>query len=65
MPLLDDILLKGDSMEYFQGILRALIGIFIILALIKLLMEAANYIGEKLGFGSFFEFIKEKLKKKN
>lgn len=52
-------------MEYFQGILRALIGIFIILALIKLLMEAANYIGEKLGFGSFFEFIKEKLKKKN
>lgn len=52
-------------MVYFQGILRALIGIFIILALIKLFMEIANYIGERLGFGSFFELIKKKLKKKN
>lgn len=52
-------------MEYFQGILRALIGIFIIFALIKLLMEIANYIGEKLGFRSFFELLKEKLNKKN
>jgi hypothetical protein len=51
-------------MEYIQYVLKVLIVVFIYIVIIRFIMNVANYIGEKLGFGKFFFKLIAKVKEK-
>jgi hypothetical protein len=51
-------------MEYIQYVLKVLIVVFIYIVIIRFIMNVANYIGEKLGFGKFFLNLLQRLRKK-
>lgn len=50
-------------MNYIHYALDLLSILFIYIAITKIYMVVANYIGEKLGFGKFFMHLWEKVRK--
>lgn len=52
-------------MDYIYYALSILIVLFIYIAIIKIYMWVANYIGEHLGFGKFFICLWHKIRRKS
>jgi hypothetical protein len=54
----------GGIMDNIVNALKLIIGLFIYIVFIRIFMEIANFIGEKLRFGKFFMYLWSKIKTK-
>jgi len=52
-------------MYYLQFALKVLIVFFLIIAITRIYMEIAAFIGKQFGFGKFFTNLLQKIRKKN
>ncbi|WP_187296217.1 hypothetical protein [Tepidibacter mesophilus] len=51
-------------MDYIYYALNLLMVLFIFIAITRIYMRIAGYIGEQLGFGKFFIYLWKKIRKK-
>ena len=58
-------MLKEGFMYYLQFALKVLIVFFLIIAITRIYMEIAAFIGKQFGFGKFFTNLLQKIRKKN
>jgi hypothetical protein len=51
-------------MDIIKFVLGVLFGLFILIAITRIIMEVANHVGEQLGFGKFFLYLWRKIREK-
>ena len=51
-------------MEKIYDLIKLSVAIFVFIAIIRIYMEVANYVGEKLGIGKFFISLLSRIRRK-